>query len=92
MAAPPPDAAAMALERPAGVATNPPRAARLKELAFKGALLSCLGGGAVTLAAVLIQIFTKGVGQLDVNFITDLGSSFPEKAGIGSALMGTLSG
>ena len=44
MTAPPPDAAAMALERPAGVAIpRPPRAARLKELAFKGGLLSCLG-------------------------------------------------
>jgi phosphate transport system permease protein len=91
MTAPPPDAAAMALERPGGVAIpRPPRAARLKDLAFKGGLLSCLGVALVTLAAVLIQIFTKGVGQLDVNFITDLGSSFPEKAGIGSALMGTL--
>ena len=53
MTAPPPDAAAMALERPAGVAIpRPPRAARLKELAFKGALLSCLGVALVTLAGV----------------------------------------
>jgi phosphate transport system permease protein len=53
-------------------------------------LLGCLGIALLTLAAVLIQIFTKGVGSLDLAFITDLGSSFPDQAGIGSALVGTL--
>ena len=53
-------------------------------------MLACLGVALVTLAAVLIQVFSKGVGQLSLSFITDLGSSFPDKAGIGSALVGTL--
>ena len=53
-------------------------------------MLACLGVALITLAAVLIQVFTKGVGSLSLNFITDLGSSFPDKAGIGSALVGTL--
>jgi phosphate transport system permease protein len=60
------------------------------DAAFKGGMLTCLGLALVTLAAVLVQVFTKGVGQLDLNFITDLGSSLPDQAGIGSALVGTL--
>jgi phosphate transport system permease protein len=53
-------------------------------------MLACLGIALITLAAVLIQVFTKGVGSLSMSFITDLGSSFPDQAGIGSALVGTL--
>jgi phosphate transport system permease protein len=67
-----------------------PRSARIGDLAFRGGLLACLGVALLTLAAVLIQIFTKGVGSLSLAFITDLGSSFPDQAGIGSALVGTL--
>jgi phosphate transport system permease protein len=88
--APPPDATAATVSGPALAIPRAPRAARLKDLAFKGGMLACLGLALITLAAVLIQVFTEGVGQLDMNFITDLGSSLPDKAGIGSALVGTL--
>jgi phosphate transport system permease protein len=88
--APPPDATAATVPSPALTIPRAPWVARLKELAFKGGMLACLGVALVTLAAVLIQVFSKGVGQLDLNFITDLGSSLPDKAGIGSALVGTL--
>ena len=53
-------------------------------------MFACLGIALITLAAVLIQVFTKGVGALNLNFITSLGSSIPDQAGIGSALIGTL--
>jgi phosphate transport system permease protein len=53
-------------------------------------MLASLAVALMTLAAVLIQVFSKGIGQLDLNFITNLGSSFPDRAGIGSALVGTL--
>jgi phosphate transport system permease protein len=53
-------------------------------------MFASLGIALITLAAVLIQVFSKGVGELDMNFITDLGSSLPDQAGIGSALVGTL--
>jgi phosphate transport system permease protein len=66
------------------------RSARVKDIAFRGGLLACLGVALLTLAAVLIQVFIKGVGRLNMNFITSLGSSFPDQAGIGSALIGTL--
>jgi phosphate transport system permease protein len=88
--APPPDATAATVPAPALTIPRAPRAARLKDLAFKGGMLACLGVALITLAAVLVQVFSKGIGQLDLNFITDLGSSLPDKAGIGSALVGTL--
>jgi phosphate transport system permease protein len=87
---PPPDATAATVASPALTIPRPPRVARLKDLAFKGGMLACLGVALITLAAVLVQVFSKGIGQLDVNFITDLGSSLPDQAGIGSALVGTL--
>jgi phosphate transport system permease protein len=67
-----------------------PRRARIKDMTFKGGMLACLGIALVTLAAVLIQVFGKGIGQLDLEFVTSLGSSLPDQAGIGSALVGTL--
>jgi phosphate transport system permease protein len=87
---PPPDATAATV--PPGALTIPraPRVAQLKDLAFKGGMLACLGVALITLAAVLIQVFSKGFGQLSLDFITELGSSLPAKAGIGSALVGTL--
>jgi phosphate transport system permease protein len=92
VSAPPPAPASEAAALPRTSLPIPvaPRGARLKDLAFKGGMLACLGVALVTLAAVLIQVFTKGVGHLNMNFITSLGSSFPDQAGIGSALIGTL--
>jgi phosphate transport system permease protein len=88
--APPPEASAATVPPPALTIPRAPRAARLKDLAFQGGMLACLGIALITLAAVLVQVFSKGFGQLDLNFITELGSSLPAKAGIGSALVGTL--
>jgi phosphate transport system permease protein len=88
--APPPEAATATAPTPALTIPRAPRAARLKDLAFQGGMLACLGIALITLAAVLVQVFSKGFGQLDLNFITELGSSLPAKAGIGSALVGTL--
>jgi phosphate transport system permease protein len=88
--APPPDATAATMPPAALIIPRTPRRTRLKELAFKGGMLASLGIALVTLAAVLIQVFSKGVEQLSLAFITDLGSSLPDRAGIGSALVGTL--
>jgi phosphate transport system permease protein len=67
-----------------------PRRARIKEMTFRGGMLACLGIALITLVAVLIQVFGKGIGQLDLDFVTSLGSSLPDQAGVGSALVGTL--
>ena len=88
--APPPDVTTAATPRVPLAIPHAPRGARLKELAFRGGMLACLGVALVTLAAVLIQVFSKGIGRVDLNFITDLGSSIPDRAGIGAALVGTL--
>jgi phosphate transport system permease protein len=88
--APPPEASAATVPPPALTIPRAPRAARLKDLAFQGGMLACLGIALITLAAVLVQVFSKGFGQLSLDFITELGSSLPAKAGIGSALVGTL--
>jgi phosphate transport system permease protein len=88
--APPPEATAATVPPPALTIPRAPRAARLKDLAFQGGMLACLGIALITLAAVLVQVFSKGFGQLSLDFITELGSSLPAKAGIGSALVGTL--
>ncbi len=69
--APPPEATAATVPAPALAIPRAPRAARLKDLAFKGGLLGCLGIALITLAAVLIQVFTKGVGSLSLDFITE---------------------
>jgi phosphate transport system permease protein len=93
VSAPPPasaEAAAPALGGHRFAIPRAPRSARIKDLGFRGGMLACLGIALITLAAVLIQVFSKGVGQLDLAFVTDLGSSIPDQAGIGSALVGTL--
>ena len=48
--APPPDATAATVPAPALTIPRAPRAARLKDLAFKGGMLACLGIALVTLA------------------------------------------
>ena len=52
-------------------------------------IISTLLGLAV-LAALLIDVFTEGAGQVDGPFLTEYPSRFPEKAGLRSALLGTL--
>ena len=46
--------------------------------------------GIVMLAALLIDVIADGANQVDVDFLTSYPSRFPEKAGIRSALLGTL--
>jgi phosphate transport system permease protein len=51
-------------------------------------LLSTLFG-VVALAVLLIQIFVKGIGWLDWDFLTSFASRRPEEAGIKAAIAGT---
>ena len=46
--------------------------------------------GVVLLAVLLIEVSRDGVGWLDREFLTNFPSRFPEKAGIKSALVGTV--
>ncbi|HXF71770.1 MAG TPA: phosphate ABC transporter permease PstA [Actinomycetota bacterium] len=58
-------------------------------LAFHLALLLALLVALLTLATLLVDVATKGVGWLDRGFLSGLDSRFPERAGIRPALVGT---
>ena len=67
----------------------PSRSSRLAELAFKGALIACLAISLIVLATLIIQVTSKGIGEISLSFFQDFPSSFPENAGIRPALIGT---
>jgi len=46
--------------------------------------------GVVLLAVLLVHVTRQGLGWLDLQFLTDFPSRFPEKAGLKSALWGTV--
>ena len=62
----------------------------LKGGLFKLLLLFSLGVGFVMLGALLVDVFSDGAGSLSFDFLTKFSSAFPEKAGIQSAITGTL--
>jgi phosphate transport system permease protein len=64
--------------------------ARLRELAFKGLLLACLGASIVLLGTLLIDVGADGISQLSLDFITEYPSIIADKSGIWPALLGTL--
>ena len=63
---------------------------RLKEGGFRLLLLSCLLAGIAMLAVLFYDVLDRGLGQLDLDFLTSFPSARAENAGIQSALMGTL--
>lgn len=46
--------------------------------------------GALVLVVLLVEVFRQGIGWLDWGFLTSFPSRFPERAGIESALWGTV--
>lgn len=63
---------------------------KLKNSLFHGLLFMATGFGIVVLALLLYQVIRTGWGWLDWQFISSLPSRFPKKAGIISALMGSI--
>jgi phosphate transport system permease protein len=63
--------------------------ASIPALTFHALLLVCLMVGLLTLAILLIDVARDGIGRLSLEFITNLDSRFPERAGIKPALVGT---
>jgi phosphate transport system permease protein len=66
------------------------RMRKLKNRVFQGILLAATLFGVMMLALLLYQIVRSSIGWLDWQFLTSLPSRFPEKAGILSALAGSL--
>ncbi|MFT9495976.1 phosphate ABC transporter permease PstA [Anaerosolibacter sp.] len=63
---------------------------RMKNTIFHGVLLLATGFGIVVLGLLLYQILKTGWGWLDVDFLLSMPSRFPQKAGIKSALVGSI--
>ena len=63
---------------------------RAKETAFRGLLLACLVAAVGLLATLLADVLRDGLRALDADFLTRFASAFPSRAGILSALSGTL--
>ncbi len=63
---------------------------KMKNSLFHGLLFAATGFGIVVLILLLYQVISIGVGWLDWQFLTSLPSRFPKKAGIISALAGSI--
>lgn len=63
---------------------------RLVGQAFKWICFAATALAVVALAVLLIDILRQGAGHLSLDFLTRFPSRFPERAGIRSALFGTL--
>lgn len=68
---------------------NKVTANRIKDQAFRAFGLFCTLFGLIMLAVFVGDVVLKGIGRIDLDFLTNLPSRFPERAGIFTALMGT---
>jgi phosphate transport system permease protein len=67
-----------------------PAGEAVKGRLFKAALLLSLGVGLATLAVLLAQVLVEAAPRLDVATIINFPSGLPEKAGLQSAIWGTI--
>jgi phosphate transport system permease protein len=67
-----------------------PFSLKVKDLAFRIAMLSCLGLAVLLLAVLLIDVASDGLGSLDAHFFTHFGSATASNAGAQAAIYGTL--
>jgi phosphate transport system permease protein len=66
------------------------RRRHLQAKVFRWACAAVTGAGIALLAVLLVHVTRQGIGWLDWGFLTDFPSRFPEKAGIKSALWGSV--
>ena len=64
--------------------------AKVRDQVFVGALLLLTSLGLIALGALLFDTGRDGLPQISADFLTSFPSAFPQKAGIRSAIMGTL--
>jgi phosphate transport system permease protein len=69
---------------------SPPRRDMVKGTLFKALLLLSLAVGLVTLAALLAQVVIEAAPRLDIATIINFPSGLPAKAGLQSAIWGTV--
>ena len=75
---------------PAEALGGRPRADRVRGTAFYVLLLVAVSVGFILLAVLLVDVFRKGIGQIDMNLFTEPNSSDPERAGAGPAIRATI--
>ncbi len=63
---------------------------RARDGAFRGAVTGSVIVGLVVLVALILQSLIKGWSRLNLDLLTSFPSSFPDRAGIQSAIFGTL--
>jgi phosphate transport system permease protein len=63
---------------------------RAKDIGFRVLLVSSLVASVALLALLFYDVFSDGAASLSFDFLTKFSSAFPEKAGIQSAITGTL--
>lgn len=64
--------------------------ARALEVGFKASLFACIGVSLAVLGWLLVKILVDGLSGLSTDFIMNMPSAFAKKAGIQSAIVGTL--
>jgi phosphate transport system permease protein len=75
---------------PAEALEGRPRGDRVRGTAFYVLLLVAVSVGFILLALLLVDVFRKGIGQIDMNLFTEPNSSDPERAGAGPAIRATI--
>jgi phosphate transport system permease protein len=73
-----------------GAIQTAPTSRRVKDLAFRLALIACLGLSILLLGVLLYDVVADGAGTLSFNFINHFTSIDADKAGIQAALWGTI--
>ena len=67
-----------------------PRGPKVRDALFHASLVVALSVGIVVLGTLVYTVLRDGLGVLSADFINNFPSAFPKKAGIQSALMGTI--
>jgi phosphate transport system permease protein len=67
-----------------------PRGDKVRGAAFYALLVVSVAVGFVLLGSLLVDVFQKGVGYLDLTLLNEPNSSRPERAGAGPAIRGTI--
>jgi phosphate transport system permease protein len=65
-------------------------ARKVRDAGYQGGLMSALFVSLALLGVLFYKVAADGLGQVDWGFITSFPSAFPKKAGLESALVGTL--
>ena len=66
------------------------RGARLRDSGFRWLLIACLGASILVLGLLVQDVLRDGAGRLSLDLLTSFPSFNPERAGLESALMGTI--